>query len=329
MKFRHIKYQDRLVIQEKITQGESYSEIGKAIGKRKSAVYYEIKNKSKGDQYCAEYAQEATVRGKAVANSLRNKYANPRLMLLMRDFLKKGRSPKDIAMRVRKKFADDKSMRISHETIYRIAFTFKNRKTFKYLADLYQYLPRKNKKKHTRGHISPYRVKSRYWRSIHQMHEKFKKSFGTWEIDAMHIKNGYILVCIEVFSKKTMAIPVQNLTAISCLRALRDLFSRIKDVKAMICDRGSENTQYKALQRMLNTRVYACDPGSPWQKGLVEGTIRLFRRYFPKDCDYNRITPKNVYRVCALLNTMYRASLGKKTANEVYYENLKTQDNPA
>ena len=91
----------------------------------------------------------------------------------------------------------------------------------------------------------------------------------------MHIFKGYILVCVEVVSKKAMAFSMEHLTAESCLESLKFLFSRVENIKAIICDRGSENTQFKELQRILNIRVYACDPGSPWQKGLVEGTIRL------------------------------------------------------
>ena len=56
---KHITYPNRLVIQEKLKQRASYSEIANAIDKAKSTITYEIKNKSKPDgEYCAKYAQE-------------------------------------------------------------------------------------------------------------------------------------------------------------------------------------------------------------------------------------------------------------------------------
>ncbi len=145
-----------------------------------------------------------------------------------------------------------------------------------------------------------------------------KKPLEFGFLDAMHIKGGYILVCVEVFSKKTMAMPLKHLTAEACVDALQFMFSRVRKVRAIICDRGSENTQFKRIQRVLNTRVYACDPGSPWQKGLVEGTIRLLRRAFPNSYKFKDLNPRKVYEECALLNSMYRVSLDGRTANNVY-----------
>ena len=126
------------------------------------------------------------------------------------------------------------------------------------MANLYKYLPRKNKKKHIRGHLNPYRAYKRYWRSIHRMPNGLKENFGVWQIDAMHITGGYILVCVEVVSKRVMSMPLKYLTADACLEALKLMFSRVENIKALICDRGSENTKFKEIQRVLNTRVYAC-----------------------------------------------------------------------
>ncbi len=156
------------------------------------------------------------------------------------------------------------------------------------------------------------------------MSEKLKNTSGVWQIDAMHIKNGYLLVCVEVVSKKVMAMPLEHLTAEAYLQALKKMFSRVETIKAIICDRGSENTLFKQMQRILNTRVYACDPGSPWQKGLVEGTIKLLRQHFPNNYKYRNLNVKKVYKTGALLNTMYRVSLGKETANKVYYRSNLT-----
>ena len=82
------------------------------------------------------------------------------------------------------------------------------------------------------------------------------------------------------------------------------------------------NVSFKNWQRFLNTRVYACDPGSPWQKGLVESTIRQLRCTFGRDTKYENITNKDVYKEAARLNNMRRSSLNGMTSNEVYYRNL-------
>ena len=75
------------------------------------------------------------------------------------------------------------------------------------------------------------------------MPERLNKSFGVWQIDAMHICKGYILVCVEVVSKKVMALPIKHLTSEACLQALKFLFSRVENIKAIICDRGAACTR--------------------------------------------------------------------------------------
>ncbi len=318
MSFRQLNFNDRKRIKKCLEEDKSYAQIANLIDKHRSTIYYEIKQKSSANGYEPEYAQMLTELKRNTANSLRAKYTNQDLMNEVEHQLKKKRSPKDIPDRLKKKYPENEKMWISHETIYKVVFNFKGNKFFDRLANLQQYLPRKSKKRHIRGHLNPYRAHKRYWRSIHRMKDDFKKAFGVWQIDAMHIKGGYILVCVEVFSKKTMAMPLKHLTAEACVDALQFMFSRVRKVRAIICDRGSENTQFKRIQRVLNTRVYACDPGSPWQKGLVEGTIRLLRRAFPNSYKFKDLNPRKVYEECALLNSMYRVSLNGRTANNVY-----------
>ena len=283
MKYKHLTLDDRVKIENLLSKGKSYQKIAKSIGKTKSTISYEVNRKSCGGSYNAKLAQEITEIKRNSVNSLRSKYTNQGLMDELEFQLKRKRSPKDIASRFKEKFPQNKQMQISHETIYKIIFSFKNTNIFEKLANLYKYLPRKNKKKNIRGHLNPYRAYKRYWRSIHRMPNGLKENFGVWQIDAMHITGGYILVCVEVVSKRVMSMPLKYLTADACLEALKLMFSRVENIKALICDRGSENTKFKEIQRVLNTRVYACDPGCPWQKGLVEGTIRLLRRHFPNN----------------------------------------------
>ena len=102
-------------------------------------------------------------------------------------------------------------------------------------------------------------------------------------------------------------------------KTIQFLFSRVENIEAIICDRGSENYEYKLWEEFLDTKVYACDPGCPYQKGLVENSINQLRYYFDRKKDYNSITNKDVYKAAAQINNMYRIVLNKKTANQVFY----------
>ena len=128
---------------------KSYQQIADMIGKTKAAIAYEVNNKRIKGDYRADHAQALTELRKASANSLRAKYANQKLTNWVCKLMKRKRSPRDIAMRSKDKSYQQKDMQISHETIYKIVSNFKNNKNFKHLADLYQSLPRKNKKRHS------------------------------------------------------------------------------------------------------------------------------------------------------------------------------------
>ena len=119
-----------------------------------------------------------------------------------------------------------------------------------------------------------------------------------------------------------MAVRIPNLRAETMDQAMRFLFSRVPKMLAIICDRGSENVHFRNWQKFLNARVYACDPGSPWQKGLVEGSIRQLRCTFKRDRLYSTISNKEIYTEAARLNNMHRFSLNGKNSKQIYYQNL-------
>ena len=186
----------------------------------------------------------------------------------------------------------------------------------------YKHLHYKHKKKHLRGYLSQYRAKRKYFPSIRNISKQRKQYFSVWEVDTMYLRSGFIVVAVEKVSKKIMAMPISDLRAETMSNAMRFLFARVPQISAIICDRGSENVSFKNWQRFLNTRVYACDPGSPWQKGLVENTIRQLRYTFKRNTDYKNITNKGVYKEVARLNNMHRNYLNGLTSKQVYYQNL-------
>ncbi len=111
-----------------------------------------------------------------------------------------------------------------------------------------------------------------------------------------------------------MAMLIPNLKAEILLEAWKQLFPQVKNIRAIICDRGTDNTSFKNLQRMLNTVIYACDPGLPWQKGQVENSIKQLRRYFDRKTNYLTLQQKNIFRSCTRINNMFSLFLTKKSS---------------
>lgn len=315
-----IKYEDRCVIEKKRKEGWGCRKIARELGLSKTAVFHELKSKSdQNGEYRADFAHFRSEKIRYRFKKEQRKIEKPEILDLVKRQLKRKKSPYDIACYIKRKYP--KALHISHETIYKIIFSCKNI-AYHRCENWYKRLRYKCKKRHVRGYLSPYRAKKKYFPSLRKISQKDKKQFSVWEIDTMHLRSGFIVVAVEKVSKKIMAALIPNLKAKTMDHAMRFLFSRVPKISAIICDRGSENSSFKNWQRFLNTRVYACDPGSPWHKGLVEGSVKQLRYTFKRDTIYSSISDKELYKEVARLNNMHRLSLNGKNSNQIYYQNL-------
>ena len=315
-----ITYDNRRVIEKKRKEGWSYRKIAREIGLSKTAIFHEVKTKSNGsEKYEAEQAHFRSEITRHRLKTEQRKIHRPEIIELVEKQLNRKKSPYDIACYIKKKYP--KHLHISHETIYNIVFSCKNIVHHR-CQNWYKHLRYKHKKRHVRGYLSPYRAKKKYFPSLRKMSEGAKKKFSIWEVDTMYLRSGFIVAAVERVSKKIMATRIPNLQAETMDQAMRFLFSRVTKIHAIICDRGSENAHFANWQRFLNTRVYACDPSSPWQEGLVEGSIRQLRCTFKRDMHYEKVSNKELYLEAARLNHMHRASLNGKSSHELYHQNL-------
>ena len=84
-------------------------------------------------------------------------------------------------------------------------------------------------------------------------------------------------------------------------------------VKSLSFDNGSEFAKFHELEAALKTLVYFVEPHKPWQRGTNENTNDLIRFFFPKGCDFRKVTEEDIARVERLLNSRPRKCLKWKT----------------
>lgn len=85
-------------------------------------------------------------------------------------------------------------------------------------------------------------------------------------------------------------------------------------ILSLTTDQGYE---FSALPELLPGRLYACDPGKPYQKGAVENMNKLIRQYIPKGKSLRHVTQARLDWIAEQLNQRIRYRLGWKSPNEL------------
>ena len=119
---RYLSLSERIVIQVCLRQGWSYARIGREVGRDRAVVWREVaRHRSPDGMY---YATRAHNR----AHQLRRRRKIPKLVArpevaeFIADAMDEGWSPKLISEVLAGLFPDDRSMQVSHETIYRALY---------------------------------------------------------------------------------------------------------------------------------------------------------------------------------------------------------------
>ena len=68
--------------------------------------------------------------------------------------------------------------------------------------------------------------------------------------------------------------------------------------------------------------VYFADAYSSWQKGCVENTNKLIRRYIPKHTNFNLVSPQKIMNIQKKLNNRPREKLNFDTPKFCFFKNF-------
>lgn len=302
----------------------SEREIARKLDRSPSTISEEI-NRSKDikeEEYIAIHAQYLSEQ--RMKNShRRNLLKNEKLYGYVLEKLRSGWSPEQISGRLRKKNPDNKSMQIHWETIYRYIYTKENEE-----LRLWEYLPRKRKKRKRKNGRSVQKCRIMGRISIHKRARKVneRKEFGHWEGDTVESKghkNG-VHTEVERVSRLYKAKKVPAIKGDVTAEVQIDIFEELpKEARrSTTLDNGKENTKHKRLRGLLGMKTYFCDPYSSWQKGSNEYHNGLLRRYFPKGTDFTEVEQEEIDDIIEEINNRPRKILGYKTPSEVFAENL-------
>ena len=83
-------------------------------------------------------------------------------------------------------------------------------------------------------------------------------------------------------------------------------------------DNGSEFTMWQQTEKQLHTTVYFANPYHSWERGRNENANGLIRDFFPKGTDFKNITKADILEVESLINNRPRKRLQWLTPLEYY-----------
>ena len=311
-----------LAEREEISRGlcadDSIREIARRLGRAPSSVSREIARNS-GHRWC--YRAHLSDR-RAWDRALRPKRChlaeNPLLAWLVAQKLRLDWSPQQISGWLEREFRGDKSMQVSHETIYRSLF-IQARGVLK--KELTAHLRRgrmlrrsrhyNGLKGHGRGLI-PDTVSIRE----RPAQAEDRAVPGHWEGDLLAGSNNtHIATLVERTSRFVMLVKVPRCDSQTVVRALsrrvRALPKQLR--RSLTWDRGKEMSSHKDFSLATDVKVYFCDPHSPWQRGSNENTNGLLRQYFPKRTDLSGYSQAQLDNIALKLNLRPRQTLGFET----------------
>jgi IS30 family transposase len=310
-----------LAEREEISRGlcarRSIRQIAQVLGRAPSSVSREIARNTAQCWHYRAHAADQRAWDKALRPKPCHLTEHPQLAKLVAQKLRLEWSPQQIAGWLAREYGDAKSMRVSHETIYRSLF-IQARGVLK--KQLTAHLRRGRTLRRSRQYVfqgsargvipEPLSIRER------PAQAEDRAVPGHWEGDLL-LGRGHTRIATLVERKSRFVILVKlpsgdTHTVVRALsRRVRKLPKQLR--RSLTWDRGNEMTRHKEFSLATDVKVYFCDPHSPWQRGSNENTNGLLRQYFPKGTDLSGYSQAYLDRIALRLNQRPRETLGFST----------------
>lgn len=313
MAYKHLSKEERDKLAILHSRGWTLREIGTKLGRNIGTLSRELKRNYSRCAYLPHKAQERAEKRKAESH----KAKRLKTYVLQNDIearIMDGWSPELVAGYLKQQ--NGNIAVISHEAIYQWIYAA--------APHLIGYLPRAHKQRYPKHHGRG---------KVLQIPERVSVSErpgivggrgvpGHWEADQMvsRASSPALQVCAERTSRLTRIKKVSDKTAGQSRTALAEMLKGYpKHLRQSVTyDNGSENMEHVELNHEIGTRSYFCEPYHSWEKGTVENTNGLIRRFLPKKTDFAKISDERIAEIEKWLNNRPRKCLGFKTPAEVF-----------
>lgn len=317
--FSHLSLYEREQLFVYKQQGKSLRDIGRLLDRDHTVISRELRRNSNPHEQMRGYIgslahQQAKNRKRRAGKRPRLKHSEIRQYV--QEKMKIGWTPEIISNQISIVF---KGFSVSHEAIYQYVY-----------ADWLEgiiCLPRCHKKRYAKRYSNRKNrapIPNRTDIDLRPSKATNRKEVGHWESDTLESDQSRVVynVIHERLSRLVKITRLENkkaaLTKEAIIKRLQSLPKKAR--KSITYDNGSENYYHQETNSSLKTKSYFCKPYHSWEKGAVENTNGLIRRFIPKKTDLAQFTQEELDHIEYLLNHRPRKCLGFKTPYQVFIE---------
>jgi IS30 family transposase len=315
MSYHQITSAERYRLSVLRRQGLGNPQIAREMGRHRSTIWREVRRNAHptDGRYKVEKAIERAS-GRRRRSRSHPRFRPWQLHRVWR-LLRRRWSPEQIAGHLH----SSRSLRISHETIYRHIWRDLRRG-----GDLYRHLrcaiKRRRKRYGTyerRGRLAGKRMIQERPRQVDQ-----RRQLGHWEIDTVLGQRSKHCI-VSLVERKSGYLQIGKLTArnkeqttgrtIELIRRHPDLF------RTITADNGTEFHGYAEIEQATGVPFYFANPHHAWERGTNENTNGLIRQYLPKGMNMANLTQRRCDEIANSLNTRPRKRHAYKTPNQIFF----------
>lgn len=127
---------------------------------------------------------------------------------------------------------------------------------------------------------------------------------------------GVLLVVVDRKLRVSFLEIIHEVTVDEVHKTFVRIKKRFSEMRTLTLDNDLLFKMHKALEVLLDVKIYFCDPYSSWQKGTVENRNKIIRQFIPKGSDLGLYDKEDIKAVEEYLNDRYLKCLKYATPAE-------------
>jgi IS30 family transposase len=324
---RYLSQDERIEIADLRQSGLSLRAIASRLNRAPSTISRELRRNSvaaRGYRPFEAHRRATVRRGRP---HRRRVETNDQLSGVVTELLLRRWSPQQISRHLRRRFPDDPSMWLCHESIYQAVYQPNSRFVRPSPLAPHRCSPLRTGRDHRRAHRHQQRRRPRFQRPMLTIHERpfpsqDRSQAGHWEGDLI-IGNHHGAAIGTLVERQTRMVRLVHLPRSDADSLHTALVARMQDlppglIRSITWDQGTEMARHLATTDKLGAPVYFCDARSPWQRGTNENTNGLLRDYFPKGVSLTKHSPSHLLAVEGELNHRPRMVLQDRCPADLF-----------